>query len=129
MSLPSLIRSRLVTPDSARLPSRAEIRQLVADHQATLGEVVSRGGNPHQASLDHLDRVHAYAALLAREDALAFLTMVTEESDATRLMTERETAAHEARETMKANAILALVFIAIVAAGVYFWVRISLVTP
>lgn len=106
----------------ARLPSRAEIRQLVATHHAALRAVAGRGGNPHQTSLDQLDQVRTYAALLDPADGLAFLTMYTEEGDAAARQTEVEADAlhaalsvKEARAAQQAQGLVMVVVFVVVA--------------
>lgn len=104
------------------IPSRAEIRQLVATHHAELRAVAGRGGNPHHTSLDQLDKVRTYAALLDAADGLAFLTMYTEESDAAARQTEVETDAlraalsvKEARAAQQARGLVMIIVFAVVA--------------
>lgn len=73
---------------AARLPSRQEIRQVVAQMQAELLACAQRGENPHHLALDHSDRVEAYAARLSTEDAAAFVSMFAEESQAAAAYTQ-----------------------------------------
>jgi hypothetical protein len=66
----------------ARLPTRAELRELVAEHQMEIREIVAVGANPQQLTLDQREKLRAYAARLSKEDAAAFLRMYAEETTA-----------------------------------------------
>ncbi|MEO6526582.1 MAG: hypothetical protein ABIP93_08160 [Gemmatimonadaceae bacterium] len=66
----------------ARLPSREELRELVSAHQMEIREVVAVGANPQQLTLDHREKIRAYAAQLSKEDAAAVLRMYAEETTA-----------------------------------------------
>ena len=66
----------------ARLPTRSEMRELVAEHRMEIREVEAVGANPQQLTLDHREKIRAYAALLSRDDAAKFMRMYTEETTA-----------------------------------------------
>ena len=70
------------TRRGARLPTRAELRELVAEHQMQIREVVLVGANPQQLRLDQRAKLHAYAAMLSKDDAVTFLRQYAEESAA-----------------------------------------------
>lgn len=75
--LPSPIRRG--DPPSPRLPSRTEIRQLAEDNHQARVSVAEAGGNVYQTSLDQMDKIQNYVALLPFEDGTLFLTMYNEE--------------------------------------------------
>jgi hypothetical protein len=70
------------TRRGARLPTRAELRELVAEHQMQIREVVAAGANPQQLMLDHRQKLHVYAGHLSKDDAATFLRQYAEESAA-----------------------------------------------
>ena len=51
-------------PTSLAIPTRQDVRALVARQHADLTAVVAAGGNPHQRGLEHSDAVTALAAAL-----------------------------------------------------------------
>jgi hypothetical protein len=70
-------------PDSSHmLPSRQEIRSLVAEHSRELDLVIHSGGNVHQCYLDQADRVNAQARVLGPADGAVFLRIYAEEMEA-----------------------------------------------
>jgi CHASE3 domain sensor protein len=114
------------------LPSRAEVRDLVARETAEQREAIAGGGNPHQVRLDQRDKIIAYAALLSPDDGLAFVEMHTEEviaetrqieTDTARVLAQ--TAAFEAQQNAKALIIVAVVFTVIVAGVVALYVKFA----
>jgi hypothetical protein len=70
------------TRRGARLPTRTELRELVAEHRMEIREVTAVGANPRELMLDHQKKLRAYAANLSRDDADSFLRMSAEEMTA-----------------------------------------------
>jgi hypothetical protein len=70
------------TRRGARLPTRGELRELVAEHRMEIREVTAVGANPRELMLDHQKKLRAYAANLSQDDATAFLRMYAEEMTA-----------------------------------------------
>jgi hypothetical protein len=70
------------TRRGARLPTRSELRELVAEHRMEIREVAVVGANPRELMLDHQKKLRAYAANLSRDAAAAFLRMYAEEMTA-----------------------------------------------
>lgn len=112
-------------PQVARLPSRGEIRDLVARHSGELLAAAKRGDNTRHLSLDHIDKLKAYAALLPPEEAIAFLKMVAEESDSWAMHTEAQTdarARHAAAQEHRLATRLFLIVVAIaIGGGIWVW--------
>jgi len=70
------------TRRGARLPTRAELRELVAEHRMEIREVSAVGANPRELMLDHQKKLRAYAGNLSRDDAESFLRQYAEEMTA-----------------------------------------------
>jgi hypothetical protein len=70
------------TRRGARLPTRAELRELVAEHRMEISEVTAVGANPRELMLDHEKKLRAYASNLSPDDASTFLRMYAEEMTA-----------------------------------------------
>jgi hypothetical protein len=105
------------TRRGARLPTRAELRELVAEHQMEIDEVVAVGANPKQLTLDHQKKLRAYAANLSGQDATAFLRMYAEEmtaATANKTSDNRMLASGPAPSPMRARGMAPIVGVAVV---------------
>lgn len=112
------------SPDPAatvRLPSREEVRAVVAQQQRAMLAAAQRGENPHHVALDNTDKLHQFAAALGAVhgpvSASTFLAMWTEEVEASsaalaaetdRITGEQASAGHTAEMIGGALALLAV---------------------
>jgi hypothetical protein len=108
------------TRRGARLPTRSELRELVAEHRMEIREVTAVGANPRELMLDHQKKLRAYAANLSQDDATAFLRMYAEEMTAAGGAEEGEPpllaapAAAESTSVRATGPLIAVVIIAVV---------------
>jgi hypothetical protein len=103
----------------ARLPTRAELRELVSEHQMEIREIVAVGANPQQLTLDQREKLRAYAERLSKDDAATFLRMYAEETTAVTTRPSdgpRQLPPAAARPLSKSRGLAALVVIVVIVA-------------
>lgn len=96
---------------------RAEVRQYVEYRQSLIKAAIDRGENPYQLTLDMQDVVNEIMRDWHEDDAVAYLNMLTEETNAmTNRINDQTNAIYQGQindavnESMAAQWIIAIVF-------------------